>query len=294
MPGVCVGGPALGYFGRMTGEVLEPSPFTLAFLDRCKRDLAPLDFFSWHTYTNDPWELIRRARAVRRLLDQQGFAKTESHLNEWNYLPDNDWVPMMTKNAELRQRWFDRQAGPEGAAFTAAALALLQDAPLDAANYYSADIQGFGMFTEHGVPKKAFYALRAFKMLADAPLRLAIQGPIPAGVAVSAGMEKSRRKVTVLASNFGQREEHLRLHVAGLPWRGPTACEVRLLDAGHDLTPIASRPAGAGATVVEQDVHPASVYVITLHATEKRSSRETGSADVAGRLKPLLRNEHII
>jgi len=268
VPGVCVGGPALGYFGRMVGDSLEPSPFTLAFLDRCKRDSTPLDFFSWHTYTNDPWELVRRARAVRRLLDRQGFERTESHLNEWNYLPANDWGPMMTKDSQLRKRWFDRQAGAEGAAFTAAVLVLLQDAPLDAANFYSADIQGFGMFTEHGVPKKAFYALKAFKMLVDTPMRLAVNGHIPDGLAVGAGLEKLRRRVTILASNFGACDQQLRLHVNGLPWRGLAVCEVLLLDGQHDLTPILSRQFVGEATVVEQAVRPASVYLITLRAAE--------------------------
>jgi xylan 1,4-beta-xylosidase len=268
-PGVCVGGPALGYFGRMVGEVLEPSPFTLAFLDRCKRDAAPLDFFSWHTYTNDPSELVRRARAVRRLLDQQGYTKTESHLNEWNYLPDNDWGPMLAKDAQARKRWFDRLAGAEGAAFTAAALVMLQSAPLDAANYYSADIHGFGMFTEHGAPRKAVFALKAFKLLYDSPLRLAVDGPVPAGVAVGAGLERSRRQVTILASNFGTREERLSFHITGLPWRGPTACDVRMLDAQHDLTPISSRAIAGNASVVEQPVRPSSVCVIALRAAEK-------------------------
>ncbi len=268
VPGVCVGGPALGYFGRMTSDVLEPTPFVLAFLKRCKRDAAPLDFFSWHTYTNDPRELVRRAGAVRRLLDQQGFPKTESHLNEWSYLPGNGWEGMMAKDAQVRQRWFDRQSGPEAAAFITATMVLLQDAPLDAANYYSADIQGFGMFTEHGVPKKAFYALKAFKMLADTSLRLAVNGQMPAGVAVAAGIDKSQRQVTILASNFGASEERLRLHVAGLPWRGPTAYQLLLLNAQHDLTPILPRPLVGDITVVEQDVRPASVYVVTLRGRE--------------------------
>ena len=199
------------------------------------------------------------------------------------------------KTRQVRQRWFDRQSGPEAAAFTAAALVLLQDAPLDAANYYSADIQGFGMFTEHGAPKKAFYALKAFKMLADTPLRLAVNGPMPAGVAVGAGIDKSRRQMTILASNFGAHEERIRFRIAGLPWQGPTVYQVRLLDAQHDLTPALSRPVTGDATVVEQAVRPASVYVITLQAGEnvalieprraKRLRRSVG----CGRVEPARR-----
>ena len=59
------------------------------------------------------------------------------------------------------------------------------------------------------------------------------------------------------------------MRVAGLPWQGPTACEVLLLDAQHDLAPISSRPVAGGAAVVEQDLRRASVYVVTLKAAEK-------------------------
>jgi xylan 1,4-beta-xylosidase len=264
VPGVRVGGPALGYFGRMTGESLEPSPFTLAFLERCKRESAPLDFFSWHTYTSDPWELVRRARAVRRLLDEHGFMRTESHLNEWNFLPSSDWEPMITKDSQVRRRWFERLTGAEGAAFTAAVLVLLQNAPVDVANYYSADIHGFGMFTEFGEPKKPFYALKAFKMLADTPLCLPLREPMPAGLAVGAGIDKSRQQVTILASNFGPREERLRLRIAGLRWSGRATCQDFLLDSQHDLTEVSSRPVTGDVPLVEQVMRPATVSLLKL------------------------------
>ncbi|MGA2031871.1 MAG: hypothetical protein ABSG68_06425 [Thermoguttaceae bacterium] len=280
LPAVLVGGPAAGYAGRMQGDALEPTPFVAGFLDRCTHDAAPLDFFSWHTYTDDPQELVRRARAVRRLLDQHGFRRTENHLNEWNYLPGNDWGAMLSADARARQRWFERLSGPQGAAFTAAALMLLQDAPLDAANYYSADIQGFGLFNEYGVPKKSFYALKAFKMLLDTPARIPLQGAPPAGLAVTAGIDRRRARVTVLASNFSSAEEKLSLRFTGVPWNGETTCEVLLLDAQHDLSRIELRQpfqpgastGGASGTqrefLVEQDMRPASVHVIRLRPSQ--------------------------
>jgi xylan 1,4-beta-xylosidase len=264
-PGVLVGGPAFGYFGRMNGSQLEPTPFVLAFLARCKRDAAPLDFFSWHTYTNDPHELVRRARAVRRLLDEQGFTRSESHLNEWSLLPDNDWGPMMTKDCFARQRWFERQGGPEGATFAAAALVLLQDAPLDAANFYSADIHDFGLFNEHGVPKKTFYALKAFKMLHDTPLRITIEDRPTGGVAMAAGVARSKSAATILASNFGSASQRLQLRVKSLPWSGETQCEVLALDDRHDLTPIRTSTLSGHAFPLEPlEMPPFSIYVIAL------------------------------
>src|SRR5204863_6401342 len=86
-PKLKVGGPAVGFSGQFKNGQFEPSAFVLAFLEMCRREAVPLDFFSWHCYTSDPSELARRSHAIRRLLDSQGFNSTESHLNEWNYLP---------------------------------------------------------------------------------------------------------------------------------------------------------------------------------------------------------------
>jgi hypothetical protein len=263
-PAVCVGGPAVGYLGSMQGAVLEPSAFVRAFLDHCRRDAAPLDFFSWHTYTADPREPARRAVAVRRLLDREGFSRTESHLNEWNYLPGDDWGPMLGRPGLQRQRWFERIGGCEGAAFTAATLVLLQDAPLDAANFYSADIQGFGLFNEYGVPKKSYYALRAFKLLADAPQRVAIQGVLPPGVVAAAGLDRARTRAVILAVNPSPTDRTVRLRLENLPWSGPTRCEVLRLDPDHDLAAGTPRVLPAASPVVEEELGAHSVVVVKL------------------------------
>jgi len=267
-PDVLVGGPAVGYAGRLQGEVLEPSQFVQGFLERCRRDSVPLDFFSWHTYTADPVELVRRSRAIRRLLDEAEFPRAENHLNEWNYLPDGDWSPMLTSNRPVRQAWFDRIRGAEGAAFTAAALILLQSAPIDVANFYSADIHGFGTFSEHGVRYKNYYALKAFKMLLDTPLRISVEGAMPNGIAVAAGMNRERTRVTILASNVSPNNQTLKLQVVGLPKAADAACEVLLLDSQHDLEPVQSRHIadnnGILEGIVEQPLPAASVVVVVF------------------------------
>ena len=61
-PEILVGGPSIGYPGKLQGDALEPSPFLDGFLERCRKDGAPLDFFSWHRYADDPRHLPRLAR----------------------------------------------------------------------------------------------------------------------------------------------------------------------------------------------------------------------------------------
>ena len=55
------------------------------FLVLCKENDLPLDFYSWHIYTNKISDAEASARFVRTKLDEMGFTNTESHLNEWNF-----------------------------------------------------------------------------------------------------------------------------------------------------------------------------------------------------------------
>jgi hypothetical protein len=265
-PKLMVGGPAVGYTGSVKDGRFEPGEFVVKFLEHCKQDSAPLDFFSWHIYTNDPRAVVERAKAMRKVLDDRGFARTESHLNEWNFLPDNDWMPMLSKDGAVRQRWFERVGGPQGAAFTAATLLLLQDAPLDVGNYYSADHQGFGAFNGYGVPKKNFYALKAFKSLSDASLRLPIGSKLPAGVAACAGINADRSEVVVLLSNYAAPKTDVALMLADLPWKGPTVCDVLLLDEKRDLTRVQQTESPAGECCVAVALPPATVWLLKLRA----------------------------
>ena len=234
-PELKVGGPALGHLGEFRAETLKPSEFLRDFIDHIKTEGAALDFFSWHTYTTNASVLRQRARAVRQLLDSEGFRATESHLNEWNYLPDHDWGPMLSASGQTRERWYARQGGAEGAAFAAAALIELQDAPLDVANYYSADNQPFGMFSFHGTPKKTFYAFKAFRALLDAPLRIAISGMQPGRLSASASVSTNRNEAMILLSDTSSSPGEHSLSGKNWPWPGGALAEIFILDATRNL-----------------------------------------------------------
>jgi len=142
-PDLQVGGPALGASGSFENGEFHPTDFAVNFLAMCRNDNVPLDFFSWHCYTADPAELSARALAVRRLLDSKGFTETESHLNEWNYLPGNDWGPIGQSGTPLaRQHAYEAMSGAPGAAFVATTLLELQDAPVNVCNFFHGELGG--------------------------------------------------------------------------------------------------------------------------------------------------------
>ena len=74
--GVKVGGPALADYSSPIADTL------IAF---CGRGGAPLDFFSWHMYGNEPLRLRRSIREIKaKLARYPGLAATETVIDEWN------------------------------------------------------------------------------------------------------------------------------------------------------------------------------------------------------------------
>jgi hypothetical protein len=239
-PGIKIGGPGFGYYGKFDGKDLQPSELCDALLNLCRRESVPLDFFSWHCYTDSPLELAARARAVRRLLDARGFTTTESHLNEWNLLPGNSWDILSRQAApETRQRGIDAMMGAPGGAFIVASLIELQDAPIDVANFYHGETGIFGLFTEVGAPTRNYYAMLAFAQMLDTPKRAHVNGADHGKVFVLAGSNAQRTQAAVLIANLSGNEE-VSVVLKDLPWLGDTSADVRMVDGQHafdSLTP---------------------------------------------------------
>lgn len=264
-PQLKVGGPAAGYVGQIDREPPSFSPFIAGLLERCKKENAPLDFFSWHTYTANPWQLRQRAFNVRRLLDQHGFKGCESILDEWNYLPNNDWTPMGLAGQGPKRDWFyDQIGGPPGAAFTACALIYFQDCPLDMANYYTAEFQGFGLFNYHGTPKKTYYAMLAFKRLTETPLRVKSEGGEPDKLAIAAGLNKEKTEARILISNLRSPNRRFDLKLDNLPWQNGAFFEVLRVDDRLNLEKAQTGNLATPAAVLSLELPASSVALIRL------------------------------
>jgi hypothetical protein len=235
-PELKVGGPSLGSTGQFESAQFKPGDFLQRFLRHCREHDVPLDFFSWHRYAADPSDYALRARALRQVLDSHGFTNTESHLNEWNFLPNEDWRPMsLAGQGRPRELWSAEMRGPKGAAFVAWTLMSLQDAPIDMANYYAADIQLFGLFNFYGVPQKTYHAFHAFRELLDTPRRVRTPSCSPGQIALCAGLNGANTRGAVLLSSFNSAESLSVLRVRELPWNSPTRFELYLVDERHDF-----------------------------------------------------------
>ncbi|MBQ3343399.1 MAG: hypothetical protein IJG84_15980 [Kiritimatiellae bacterium] len=153
-PHLKIGGPALAG-DEAWGE---------RFIAHCKTNSVPLDFFSWHVYSVEPSNVAEKAARMRKLLDKYGFEKSESILNEWNYV--KGWTGDYVYSADA----ICGENNLKGAAFTAAVMSSCQDAPVDMLMYYDARISTIfnGLFDRVRLyPLKAYYAIYAWSRMKD-------------------------------------------------------------------------------------------------------------------------------
>lgn len=226
-PHLKFGGPAHSY---------PREPLVKTFLEHCRKHQAPLDFYSFHSYTDNADALVNLPKRVRRYLDEAGFTQTELHLNEWNYIPVSTWEAP----ARERMDWFYRgMRNAEAAAFAGTVLTGWQDTPLDVACQYTAmPLEGqYGVFNEYGEPTKPFYLLKAFGEMTASAQRIAATGTLPPGSRVLATKD-TEGNVTVLVSCWKSGAQRLTLRIEGI--RGYARIEALLLDDAHNLTPILS------------------------------------------------------
>jgi xylan 1,4-beta-xylosidase len=262
-PRLKMGGPGLGNSGFLKGDKLEPTPFLKEFLVRCKKDRLPLDFLSWHAYSGNAKELAIRAKGIRAILDEAGLKGVESHLNEWNYLPDHSWNGIKSPDASVRERWYARVVGAEGAAFVASTLILLQDVPLDAACYFTAETPGMGLFSPHGSPSLTFAAFRAFQSLRDYQ-RIPFTSQLPEGAVAMVGLRED--KVSVLIAHQGREAFSFPFDISSLPGEGIATYEILLINESNDLNVV--RKGQIEGNTLKVDVPATSVSLIRLSKTK--------------------------
>lgn len=273
-PALKVGGPALGNSGSFVKGEFRPTDFATNFLGMCRKENVPLNFFSWHCYTANSAELSARSRAIRQLLDSKGFTETESHLNEWNYLPGNTWEPITKRGTPAaRQRFYEEMAGPPGAAFVAASLLELQDAPVDMANLFHGELAGFGIFSEQGVPQKNYQALRAFQNLVKTPRRVETRGAIPGKLAFAAGLSADGREATMLVSNLSDSRSETVLKWQGFAWTGGVTAEIRIIDVSSDFSTARTQAATADSGALRFSLKAPAVALVRLRPTAAAAAK---------------------
>ena len=239
-PAVMVGGYASCGFYAATDD--KANEFLLSFLTwfddflayvGSPETAAPLDFFSWHIYSDDPAQVLAHARYCREKLDAAGFEKTEAILDEWNWAGKD---------------MFENMRAMPGASFTADVMCRLQATDdADVACYYDAqpDQAYGGLFLRHtDTPSRTYYAIKAFGALraleneavftADTDLAVAAATDGARAAAVLANYEKDARPVA-------------------LSFPGAKRVRLSLLDDTHALSLIADAPCDTVTTVLDRN-----------------------------------------
>lgn len=159
-PDLKVGGPAMmDAVGRLSG--ISPT-LVDTFLKECRRQEAPLDFFSWNCYSDDPDIILKESESLRKKLDTNGFLKTELHVAEWHY-----WTEPNT---------YETRNDINGAAYLTAFLTCLQDTPVDKAFYYTGSTTSYGFYDTSSKEKnKCFFGMKAFSIMVNYENRLSVQ-----------------------------------------------------------------------------------------------------------------------
>ena len=104
--------------------------------------------------------MVGKAERIKKLLDENGYDKAESHLNEWNYV--KGWTDQFKYSIKSIN-------GIKGAAFTMACICEAQKVPIDMLMYYdtrpSVFCGAFDMYTYE--PLKGYYPLYWYGMFYD-------------------------------------------------------------------------------------------------------------------------------
>ena len=121
------------------------------FLKEIKKRNTPLDFYSYHWYWTQPYDMTDKCTRVRKMLDRCGYENAETNLNEWNYV--RGWSDEFVYSIK-------QIIGMKGAAFTSACMSACQNCrDIDMIMYYDARPGTFnGLFDFYTMePLKGYY-----------------------------------------------------------------------------------------------------------------------------------------
>ena len=150
-PNLKFGGPALGFRKDWVEDF-----FTFLTKDG---ERVPMDFFSWHYYTNRMEKMMARCAYFKDLVTRFGYGDTEIVVSEWNYVAD--WGPGFVDTIlDIK--------GIKGAAFVAAVMSAVQKSnQVDMLMYYDMRAGAFnGVFnTDTLRPLKTWHVFSWFDQL---------------------------------------------------------------------------------------------------------------------------------
>ena len=203
-----------------------------SFIKYCADNQAPLDFYSYHGYTADPYGWIQETPVkVRELLDKYGYPEAEIHLNEWHYFP-GDWHRLRNDPDYKTHMYEVEMKGLDSAAFLTTVMIHWQDTPLSYGAYYTCAGGGWGCYrTGSSAVTPSWYGLKAYGDIVRYPVRLEAVSPVKEVSVLAGEDEAGNREMLISAFKTGNVDYEIKTDIV----LNPEKCEVRMLDSNHPL-----------------------------------------------------------
>lgn len=250
-PHLKIGGPAASY---------PITDWTDKFLAYLKEHGTPIDFFSWHIYSNTPDQILKIERETRALMDSYGYEKAESILNEWNYVKGwtgDEWVYSLRMEKRLK-----------GSSFIASVVAGSQYEPLDMLMYYDARPCSMnGLFSTDIVSDrlKGYWAINFFGEL----YRLGTAVQVASDdTTLYAAAAKSEDAFSLMVTYFEDKDaatpKRVALHLTDLPIDGNAEVTFRKIDRDHDGDIVQKQIIGAKDVTLYADFDLFTTLLISV------------------------------
>ncbi len=246
--------------GPCTSSIFNEN-FSTRFLSYIKDNQIPLDFYTWHMYTDHPFQLYNGALYVRHLLDSYEFTEVENINTEWNC---NIIFPQRDKD------------NAKNAAFTACSLTAFQDAGIDYAFRYRATQDnnpltrfiGFdlSLFSSEGLFKTPALSYLAMQyMIKDSPVRLhcPIIDPDQQYTCL-AGISEDKSNITLLLSNFEAADVTYEIIIDHIPFNSTYTVVTMLIDDDHHLQIVDEFESDLDILELSQTLKKSSVQFIRI------------------------------
>ena len=219
-PDLLVGGPGFAPSGALSQKGIA---FTRGLLEYARAHNTPLDFFSWHMYSNDPQDYFDAAQFYRAELDSRGFTSVPMHVTEWNTDARGRDQTVTPEEARL--------GGRGAATLTAAWIALQQNGVTESMIYRGPDPAQdastfYGIFRADGTPKRSALAFTLWSQFAQYSQALQITLSEPNGLWILAGQNVNGETAILFANPSDGPVTLTVLQPDGAPVHGVARSEV--------------------------------------------------------------------
>lgn len=201
-PELKVGGPA---FTPQFALTTNGKKLTDDFLKYVKENSAPLDFFSWHIYSDNPEDFKLASEFANDQLKKFGFYNTENHVTEYNIELKQDTI-IFTQ--------------PKSASLTTASWINLQEEDIKASFYYRGNDPKndkgpwVGLFWADGKYKPTALAFFLWSKLCKYEKMLNVSVDNTNDIKVLAG-KNSKGEIGILIANISNREKNINFNING-------------------------------------------------------------------------------